>query len=66
MHLLQFDLFVAIFGRFGDKWVNTLLRPGQNGQHFAGDIFKVIFLNENFLHFDCNFTEICSWESNEQ
>ena len=28
--------------------VNTL-RPRQNGRHFADDIFKGIFLNENFL-----------------
>ena len=28
------------------KWVNTL-RPRQNGRHFADDIFKWIFLNEN-------------------
>ena len=27
--------------------VNTL-RPRQNGRHFADDIFKCIFLNENF------------------
>ena len=27
-------------------WVNTL-RPRQNGRHFADDIFKCIFLNEN-------------------
>ena len=26
--------------------INTL-RPGQNGRHFADDIFKCIFLNEN-------------------
>ena len=25
---------------------NTL-RPGQNGRHFADDMFKCIFLNEN-------------------
>ena len=30
----------------GIRWVNTL-RPGQNGRHFADDIFKCIFLNEN-------------------
>ena len=24
-----------------------MLRPGQNGRHFADDIFKCIFLNEN-------------------
>ena len=33
--------------------INTLW-PEQNGCHFAGDIFKCIFLNENFLYFDCN------------
>ena len=28
------------------QWVNTL-RPRQNGRHFADDILKCIFLNEN-------------------
>ena len=28
------------------QWVNTL-RPRQNGRHFADNIFKYIFLNEN-------------------
>ena len=28
------------------QWVNTL-RPRHNGRHFADDIFKCIFLNEN-------------------
>ena len=28
------------------EWFNTL-RPRQNGRHFADDIFKWIFLNEN-------------------
>ena len=28
------------------QWVNTL-RPEQNGWHFADNIFKCIFLNEN-------------------
>ena len=28
------------------QWVNTLM-PRQNGRHFADDIFKCIFLNEN-------------------
>ena len=28
------------------RWVNTL-RPRQNGRHFADDVFKCIFLNEN-------------------
>ena len=30
------------------KWINTL-RPRRNGQHFADDIFKCIFFNENVL-----------------
>ena len=30
------------------KWVLNSLRPRQNGRHFADDIFKRIFLNENF------------------
>ena len=29
-------------------WINTL-RPRQSGSHFADDIFKCIFLNENAL-----------------
>ena len=28
-------------------WVHSSLRPRQNGRHFADDIFKCIFLNEN-------------------
>ena len=28
------------------QWVNTL-RPRENGRHFADDIFKCIFFNEN-------------------
>ena len=28
------------------RWINTL-RPRQNGRHFADDIFKWIFLNDN-------------------
>ena len=31
---------------FGCRYVKTL-RPRQNGRHFADDIFKCIFLNEN-------------------
>ena len=31
---------------FRPQWVNTS-PPGQNGRHFADDIFKCIFLNEN-------------------
>ena len=33
---------------FQHHCVNTL-RPRQDGRHFADDIFKCIFLNENFL-----------------
>ena len=29
------------------KWLLNTLRPRQNGHHFADDIFKCIFLNEN-------------------
>ena len=36
----------AIFYYWGHIPVNTL-RPRQNGRHFADDIFKWIFLNEN-------------------
>ena len=28
-------------------WGDNILRPRQNGRHFADDIFKCIFLNEN-------------------
>ena len=28
-------------------WIFNTLRPRQNGRHFAEDIFKHIFLNEN-------------------
>ena len=40
--------------------VNTL-RPRQNGGHFAGDIFKCIFLNENVwisIYISPNFVEL--------
>ena len=36
-----FDIVVAICTNV------NILRPKQNGCHFAGDIFKHIFLNEN-------------------
>ena len=29
--------------------VYYLISPGQNGRHFADDIFKCIFTNENFV-----------------
>ena len=34
--------------------MNTL-KPEQNGWHFAGDIFKCIFIEWEYLHFDSNF-----------
>ena len=34
----------------GDKISDfNSLAPGQNGRHFADDIFRCIFVNENFL-----------------
>ena len=30
------------------NWIVNTLRPRQNGRHFADDIFKYNFLNENF------------------
>ena len=39
--------------------VNTL-RPKQYGHHFPDDIFKSIFLNEKFINFFYDFTEVCS------
>ena len=35
-----------ILNSFGPRTVNAL-RPKQNGRHFADNIFKYIFLNEN-------------------
>ena len=39
---------------------------GQNGRHFADDIVRCILVNEKFLLFDWNCTEVCSWGSNWQ
>ena len=42
-------------------WFNTL-RPRQNGRHFADDIFKCIFLNENLLmHNNPALVQIMAW-----
>ena len=46
------------------QWINTL-RPRPKGCHFADNIFKCIFLNEN-LKFKRYFTEMCSFGSNWQ
>ena len=40
---VNFQHFIVILPY---QWLNTL-RPRQNGRHFADDIFKCIFLNEN-------------------
>ena len=34
--------------------------PGQNGYHFVDDIFRCIFVNENFCILIEIFTEVCS------
>ena len=39
--------------------LNTL-RPRQNGRHFADDIFKRIFMNENVRICINIFIEVCS------
>ena len=35
-----------------------------SSQYFADNIFKYVFLNENFLILNNIFLEICSWGSN--
>ena len=40
------------------------MRPRQNGRHFADNIFKCIFLNENVWILIENFTGVCSEGSN--
>ena len=46
--------------------VNNTLRPRQNGSHFADDLFKCIFLNENVWISIKHFTEICPLGANLQ
>ena len=36
------------------------VKPGQDGRHFADDIFKCIF-GWHLLYFDSYFTEVCLW-----
>ena len=43
---MQFT-FSESLGRRLDIFLINTLRPKQNGRHFAGDILKCIFLNEN-------------------
>ena len=35
-------------------WIINSISPGQNGRHFANDIFKYIFMNEK----SCLFIEV--------
>ena len=39
--------FLSPYGVIMPQWVNSSL-PGQNGPHFADDVFRCIFLNEKF------------------
>ena len=41
------DKVLQEYSRFSTSWVNSS-PPGQNGHHFADDIFKCIFINEMF------------------
>ena len=45
--------------------VNTL-RPRQNGCHFADDILKMHCHQWKIIHFNWNYTAICSYGFNEQ
>ena len=42
------------------------LGPEQNGRHFAGYIFKCIFLTRIFVFFEFKFLRSCSQGSNQQ
>ena len=44
---------ISPYGITRSQWVNSS-PPGQNGPHFADDIFRCIFINEKF----CIFTKI--------
>ena len=55
------DILAILF-----MWRLDTLRPRQDGRHFADDIFKCIFMNENFWILKLNFTEICSLGCNWQ
>ena len=46
MIILQRRGSMSIMHGLGTELINTL-RPGQNGRHFADDVFKCIFLDEN-------------------
>ena len=46
IHLTFYSSYLSLTGFKLIRFVNTL-RPRQNGRHFADDMFKCIFLNEN-------------------
>ena len=50
IHVLRINIhampYMYIYSQLIESSVNTL-RPRQNGRHFANDIFKCIFFNEN-------------------
>ena len=56
LHCPYYDYPGAYFNQ-----INSYL-PGQNGRHFADDMFKCIFVD--ILYLDLNFTKVCSWRSN--
>ena len=45
-HMLETPTLVSFFVCIGADLIQ-LISPGQNGRHFAGDVFKCIFVNEN-------------------
>ena len=52
-------VFTGSYRQSGGGLNINILRPRQDGRHFADDIFKCIFLNEMY-EFCESFTEICS------
>ena len=54
MKNIRFDTFIWLFM----SWTNSS-PPGQNGRHFADDIFECIFMNENSVFwFEFHFSLI--------
>ena len=47
-------------------WLDAMLRPRQDGWHFADDIFKRIFLGDKSSYFDSEFLDLCSQGSSWQ
>ena len=51
VQVMAYHLTHSTYDVTRDQWVNTLGQK-QNGRHFADNIFKCIFLNENFWILD--------------